>query len=145
MRSTSPIRGQPNRCRRRRLLGRDDRGAIDVAIVMVFPALLVMVFGLVQFSLHYHAQGIVNAAAQDALRETQNYGAATGAGEAAAWSMLEPSTDSGLLRDVTVTITDDGTTVTATVTAQVSTVVALPGLAFDVHASMSGPKESFAP
>ena len=99
--------------------------------------------GLVQWGLSFHAQALVDAAAQDGSRAARDRGATPGDGEAVAGQLLADATDSGLLTDVTVDIAENGGVVRATVRAHVRTLVPLPGFANTVEGISEGPVERF--
>jgi Flp pilus assembly protein TadG len=51
-----------------RLRGRDERGAAAVEFAMILPLLIVLVFGIIQFSIAYNRQQGLHAAAREGAR-----------------------------------------------------------------------------
>jgi Flp pilus assembly protein TadG len=47
---------------------RHERGSVAVELAVVAPALMLLVLGLLQFALWYHAQNVVQTAAQEGAR-----------------------------------------------------------------------------
>lgn len=103
------------------------RGSVTIEMVIIFPALLLMVFGAVQGGLYYHARNSAITAAQHGAREAALYDSSAAEGEAAAMSLLTASAATN--PRVTVNRTD--TTVTAIV--QVDSPNLLPWLISDMQ------------
>lgn len=61
-----------------------DRGSASVELVVVFPALLALLFIVVQAGLHYYARSIALAAAQEGARAAAAQTATAAAGQDAA-------------------------------------------------------------
>jgi Flp pilus assembly protein TadG len=121
----------------------DERGAATVSYVVLFPVLLVVFMSLVQWGLYFHAQSLVDAAAQDAARATQDAGGTAEDGRAVANDLLADASGSGLLEGVEVDIVDGGGLVRASVDGRVRSLVPLPGFDLTVHGLSEGPKERF--
>jgi Flp pilus assembly protein TadG len=64
------------------------RGQITVEMAVVFPLLIMVAMGLVQFALYYHAHNVVEAAVQEGVRVAAAHGATTGDGKARAQAVL---------------------------------------------------------
>lgn len=109
----------------------------------MFPVLIVMFMALVQWGLYFHAQSLVDAAAQDGSRATQDSGGTPADGRAVADELLSDATGSGLLENVTVDIDDSNGMVRATVRGHVRSLVPLPGFDLNVEGISEGAKERF--
>lgn len=104
------------------------------------PVLLFLVMLVIQFGLWYHAQHVVQAAAQEGVRAARVEGGTAGAGQQRAEAFLD-SAGSTLVRDAGVTATRDGETATVRVTGRVAGVV--PGFSLPLDASAESPVERF--
>lgn len=122
---------------------RDESGSATASYVVLFPVLLVVFMALVQWGLYFHAQSLVDAAAQDAARATQDAGGTTDDGLAVADDLLADAQGSGLLEDLLIDVDDDGSAVRSTVTGRVRALVPLPGFDLTVRGLAEGPKERF--
>jgi Flp pilus assembly protein TadG len=122
-----------------------ERGASTASFVILFPLFLLLFMALVQWGLYFHARSQVAAAAQDAARAAQGVDGTIEDGEAVANSLLADPTESGLLDDVTVTVSRMDGTVRAQVDAQVRVLVPLPGFAVHVQGVSQGDAEEFEP
>jgi Flp pilus assembly protein TadG len=111
------------------------------SMVIIFPILLLMFMGAIQWGLYFHGQNLVRSAAQDGARRGQQQSGTRAEAEATARQRLG-DTDSGVLSAPVVQIDVGDAEVTAQVWAHVPVLVPLP---FDgvVYASVSGPKERF--
>ena len=122
---------------------RDERGSSAASFVVLFPVLLVMFMALVQWGLYFHAQSLVDAAAQDGSRAAQDAGGTPDDGHAVADQLLADATRSGLLNDVTVNVNDTNGIVRAVVRGHVRSFVPLPGFDLTVEGVSEGAKERF--
>jgi Flp pilus assembly protein TadG len=122
---------------------RDERGSSTASFVVLFPVLLIMFMALVQWGLYFHAQSLVDAAAQDGSRAAQDAGGTPDDGRAVADQLLADATRSGLLNDVTVDVEDGNGTVRAVVRGHVRSFVPLPGFDLTVEGVSQGAKERF--
>ncbi len=124
---------------RDRLRCRDERGSATLQLVVVFPALMLMIFGVVQGALYYHARTVALAAAQEGLRDARVENGTASAGGAAAHEFAAQAGD-GLLVDVT--ISPSRTAVSASVTVRGRSLSLLPGLpGLPVSQTATGPVE----
>ncbi|MGH9117150.1 MAG: TadE family protein [Acidimicrobiales bacterium] len=124
----------------------DERGSSNLAsVVILFPVLIVMFMGLVQWGLYFHARQVVTAAAQDAVRAAQDADAIPANGQAAADAVLDPSIRSGLLESTHSEVTETDEMVRAVAGGRVRSLVFLPGFTLDVTGVAEGPKEQFVP
>ena len=122
---------------------RDERGSATTSIVVLFPVLIVMFMALVQWGLYFHAQSLVDAAAQDGSRAAQDARGTSDDGRAVADQLLANATGSGLLETVTVEINDINGSIRATVRGHVRSLVPLPGFDLTVEGVSEGSKERF--
>lgn len=108
-----PGRGRPGRtqpgARDRRVAAEVERGSVSLELAILFPAVLLLVFAIVQYGLWFHARSLALTAAQEGVTAATTYTANPAAGPARAREFLD--THAGdLLTDVT--ITTDGTSTT---------------------------------
>lgn len=114
----------------------EDRGSSSVELALVAPLLMLLVLGVLQFGLWYHAQHVVIAAAQDAARATAIENADPATGRQRARDLLT----AGLGVDAhtaTVEVSTGPDTVTVHVTARLRPLIPLLGdlaLRADAHA-----------
>ncbi len=106
------------------------------------PVLLFCVLLVIQFALAMHARAVLASAAQDGARAAQVDGGTDGQGTAAATATLRRD-GSGLVHNRDVRIDDDGTTVTAVVSGDVTSII--PGWTWHLSGRASGPHETFEP
>ena len=139
------FRRQPSQRPPRSFLARlrVESGSGTASFVVLFPVLLVMFMALVQWGLYFHAQSLVDAAAQDASRATQDAGGTIEDGRAVAHQLLADATRSGLLEHLNLDIDDTDGTVHASVRATVRSLVPLPGFNLTVEGVSNGAKEQF--
>lgn len=107
---------------------------------MLFPAVLLLVFGLVQGALWYHARDVATAAAAEGAAAGRAEAGTAAAGEQQAAAFLARTGDSVL--DARVVATRDAARVQVTVSGRsISLLPGLPGPA--VNQSVTGPVERF--
>ncbi|MGF1662562.1 MAG: TadE/TadG family type IV pilus assembly protein [Kineosporiaceae bacterium] len=122
------------------MLRRGDTGSGSVELALVFPVLLLVVLGLVQGGLHWHARNVALAAAQEGVGAARVEGAGAAAGETRAEAFLVRAGGTELLTAVTVTSRRDAATAEVTVSGTGPSIVpGLPG--WPVVASAAGPVE----
>lgn len=107
---------------------RDDRGSVSVETVIVFPVVLLLIFGAVQAGLFYYGRTTALAAAQQGVQASRVENGSAAAGTAAARSFL--AGPSSLLDNVTVTPRRDAVSTSVTVAGTIPTL--LPGFTFTV-------------
>ncbi|MBW3643806.1 MAG: pilus assembly protein [Actinobacteria bacterium] len=125
------------------LRARGEAGSATASFVVLFPVLVVMFMALVQWGLYFHAQSLVDAAAQDASRVTQDADGTVEDGRAVAADLLVEATGTGLLEGLVVDVGDQNGVVRAVVRGQVRSLVPLPGFDLEVVGVSGGPKERF--
>lgn len=116
-----------------------DGGSATVELVVLFPALLGLIFIVVQAGLHYYARSVALAAAQEGARAAAVQGATAGTGQAAAQAFVARA-GAELLGGSSTTSTRSATEVTVTVTGRsISLVPGYPG--FPISQQASAPVE----
>ncbi len=109
-------------------LGEPDGGAGTLELVVLFPILLVLIFGTIQGALYFHGRNVVLAAAQQGVRaarlDRQPDRAATA--EQQTRQFLLDAGELSNLSGLTVVVSLDGNQVRVTVTGR--TVSLLPGV-----------------
>jgi len=126
-----------------------DAGSSAIELVLLTPLLIVIVFGLVQAALVWHAQHVVDAAAQQGARlERVDAGTAAGAPTDPATVRTETISylhqlGADLVGQPAVSVARTPGWVTVTVTGHA--VSLLPGATLSVHATSRGPVEAFRP
>ena len=111
-------------------------------MAIIFPATLVIVFGIVQFGIWYHANDIAQAAAQQAVRSASAYGGTQAEGTREAGHVLAEDAN-GLITHTHVTCNRNPDTATVTVTGNALQVI--PFIPLPVKATATSPVESFRP
>jgi Flp pilus assembly protein TadG len=121
---------------------RGDTGSGSVELAIIFPVLVLMVFGLVQGGLHWHARNVAMTAAQEGVAAARVEGGSAVAGRLGADAFLSRAGGSQLLVGVTVTARRDASTAEVTVSGTSPSVVpGVPGWPLTVSAS--GPVERY--
>lgn len=118
-----------------------ERGSSSLELVIVFPAVLLIIFSGITAALFFHARNVAQAAAQEGLRDAQAVNGSGDQGEQRARQFLQAAGGGDVLRDVTVT--RSVTANWATVTVEGRSLTLLPGVTFRVEQSATGPVERF--
>lgn len=140
-RATSPpARRVTPRARRGR--ARDDRGSSSVEFAILFPIIVVLLFGGPQLAMWYFAREAAEAAAASGARAASADGAPTGAGQNSAETYLA-KVGRGTITSYAVTEVDTATTVTIHIHANVPNVIPLPGFAPTLDVTVIRGKERF--
>ena len=124
---------------RTRRRGRGQVGSVTLELTVIFPAVLLLIFGIVQAAVWYHGRTLAMLAAQDGLRVVQALDGSAAAGRTQATAALADNGATGFLTDPRVTATRTPTSATVTVTAH--SVALLPGVALPVRQRATGPVE----
>ncbi len=111
-------------------------------MVILFPLLIFMFMGIVQWGMWWHAQAQLTAAAQDAARAAQGHLGSVESGEAIANELVTPALSSGLVSDTQVDITNTDGMIRVEVTANLRALVPLP-MNLTVRGIAEGPDEIF--
>lgn len=126
---------------RAQLRVRGECGSASLQLVVVFPALMLVIFGVVQGALYFHARTVALAAAQEGLRGARVEEGTASAGGARAREFIARAGD-GLL--IGVTVTPSRTAAAASVTVRGRSLSLLPGLpGLPISQTAGGPVERF--
>lgn len=98
---------------------------MTLELVVVFPVVLLLMFGIVQAGLHYHARNVAQAAASEGVIAGTILGATREGAQSAAQQFIDTAGD-GMFVDTEVQVARTATTVTVTVTGHSLNLV--PGL-----------------
>lgn len=124
--------------RRRPRRGGGDRGSVTVESVIVFPVVLLLIFGAIQAGVYYYGRSIASAAAEQGLQAARAEKGSAGDGAARAQAFLATSSR-GVLTNTAVRPSRDAATATITVTGQAPSLI--PGMTFTVSQSATGAVE----
>ncbi len=117
-----------------------DRGSTSLQLVIVFPAVLALIFGGVQTALYFYARNVAIAAAQEGARAAGAQTGSAGAGTAAAADFIARAGGPDALPASSVSGSRSATTATVTVRGRSLSLV--PGYAgIDITQSASVPVE----
>jgi Flp pilus assembly protein TadG len=122
-----------------------ERGSVALELAIVAPVLMLLVLGVLQFGLWYHAQNVVETAALEGARVAAAEDGTAGAGESRALEVLQEGL--GQAADVegaTASIDQDAARVE--VTAQLPGLLPIPGLrSFSLSSQATAFRERFRP
>lgn len=118
--------------------GERGSGGTSLAFIILMPAVLLLVFGGIQFALHSYARGLVLSAAQAGVRAAAAAPVSAERGQEAARLYLANQAD-GSVRDAAVTVVMGAYTVTVTVSGSGQSLI--PGWDAVVSGQASGPLE----
>jgi len=107
------------------------RGSITLELVIIFPVLLVMLFGTVQVGLWFHHRNIAITAAQEGARVAASYNSTASAG---AETARQFATQAGAHN---VRVDADSGAILTTVSVTVETPSLMPGLIPDMPITQS--------
>jgi Flp pilus assembly protein TadG len=119
-----------------------DAGTSSVELVITMPALLLVVFAVMQFGLWMHAQHVAQAAARDGAAVARSYDGTERAAHdrtAASLDTLGPT----ILRDPRIDVVRTGAEATVTVTGKATSILGIFSLG--VREQASGQVERFVP
>lgn len=109
---------------------------------MLFPAVLLATFGLIQGALYYHARDVALAAAADGLTAARTRGGSAEEGRRAAESFLQRAGGDDVLPQASVQAQRTAATAEVTVTGR--SLSLLPGVSgWSIEQTASGPVERF--
>ena len=126
----------------RRRLRVGDRGAATLELVVIFPVVLLITFGVIEAALWYHARNVALAAAEEGIRVATGDGSSIDAGvdEATDFALRAGADD--ILSAVTVHSSGGDTEVAITVSGH--SLSLFPGWSgHQVSQTASGPVERF--
>ena len=122
-----------------------ERGSVALELAIVAPVLMLLVLGVLQFGLWYHAQNVVQTAALEGARVAAAEDGTAGAGKSRALEVLQEGL--GQAADVegaTASIDQDAARVE--VTAQLPGLLPIPGLrSFSLSFEATAFRERFRP
>ena len=116
-----------------------ERGEVTTTVLLV-PIAMTLILVIVQAALVFHAQAIVDAAAQDGTLAGQGESGAEAVARKAAQSVIGTNAGS-LLSDIDVSAHTDSSRFSVTVRATVKSLI--PGYAPTVSSTAVGPRETF--
>ncbi len=120
----------------------DEQGSATLEIAVLFPAVLLATFGLIQGALYFHARDVALAAATDGLTAARGRTGSGEEGRQAASAFVQRAGGGDVLLGSSVSSFRTATTATVTVTGRtLSLVPGLPG--WVVSQTASGPVERF--
>jgi Flp pilus assembly protein TadG len=99
-------------------------GGTSLGFILLMPAVLLLIFGGIQFGMHNYARSLAVAAAQAGARAATQAPASTQRGQQAAEDFVAHQA-AGTLTDAVITVTQAGGQITVTVTAAAPTLVPL--------------------
>ena len=117
---------------------RGDGGGAALTWVLLFPMVLLLLFGGIQIAITSYAKNLALATAQAGVRAATSAPGDVSRAAPAAQTFAASKAD-GTLDNPGINVSVDGNTVTVTVTAQARSVV--PGMDMTVSQSASGPME----
>ncbi len=124
---------------------RRERGSASLELALVAPALMLLVLGVLQFGLWYHAQNVVETAALEGARVAAAEDGSAGAGRNRALEVL----DEGLgqaASDQGATASIGQESALVQVTAQMPGLLPIPGLrSFELSSEATVFRERFRP
>ena len=120
---------------------RDERGDAVTETVLLVPVLMLLIMLVIQFGLWYHAQHLVQAAAQEGARAARAESATAEDGRVEADSFLRETAGQSVRgADIEAERTIDSATVSVVGEAP----AVIPGLRLAVRASATSPVEEFS-
>lgn len=130
-RSSPPTAANPDL---RRCGGESGSGGTSLTTILVMPAVVLLIFGGIQFGLHSYARSLALSAAQAGVRAATQAPASTGRGYDAAKSFADVKA-AGTLLGAVVTVDQTGDVITVTVTAEAPSLIPLMHPAVSQQAS----------
>ncbi len=124
---------------------KDERGTAALELAVVTPVLMMLVLGVLQFGLWYHAQNVVQTAAQEGARVGAAEDGTAEAGQARALDVLRDGLgDAASDQGATVSVGPEAARVR--VTARLDGLLPIPGLrSFLLSSEASVFRERFRP
>ncbi len=112
-----------------------ERGSTTLETVVLWPAVFLLIFGIVHAGLWFHARNVALSAAREGARAASLDDGSGGAARAAAF--LASTTDGSVMRVGDISEAANADTVTVTVTGSSTTLI--PGWRVDVSQSATAP------
>jgi Flp pilus assembly pilin Flp len=126
--------------RRRVRLRRDDRGAAVIELAILWPIIMLVVFGGVQITTYFTARNVALSAAQVAVATERQYDAVPGAGQARAEEFLAGAGD-WLVNAQVGEPTGNAEEVFVTVEGRALSII--PGVTWEIRQTARGTRERF--
>jgi Flp pilus assembly protein TadG len=121
------------------------RGSGSLELVLVAPSLMLLVLGVLQFGLWYHAQNVVKTAALEGSRVAAAEDGSAGAGRARALAVVSEGLGSAVTEPAATVFVGPEMTQT-TVTARLRGLLPIPGLhSFGLSSESTVFRERFRP
>lgn len=114
---------------------RAERGSTTLETVILWPAVFLLIFGIVHAGLWFHARNVALSAAREGAHAASLADGAGGAARAA--DFLASTTDDSILRVADIRDSADTDSVTVTVTGSSTTLI--PGWRVDVSQTATAP------
>jgi len=121
---------------------RGDRGDATTEMVLTVPALMLVVFLIIQFGVWYHANNVAEAAAQEGVRAARVMDGTAAAGQTTAASFMARNAP-GAVTGTVVSVTRNTNITQVDITATLAAII--PGIHLPVHATAVSPVERFRP
>ncbi|MFE4599365.1 TadE family protein [Kitasatospora indigofera] len=134
-----PLRAARALARARRRLakaGSGDSGSLSLELAIIFHAVMLLIFTIIQTGLWYHARSVALSAAQRGVESARVQGAGIGQGTTVTNDFLDRAGSSISGRSVSGS---DGNTVRIDVSGRVETWI--PGLSLPIHQHASAARE----
>jgi Flp pilus assembly protein TadG len=123
----------------------DERGTASLELALVVPALMLLVLGVLQFGLWYHAQSVIQAAALEGARVAAAEDGTVGAGRARALGLVGKGLGGAVVQPG-ASVFVDPEAVRVRVTARLRGLLPIPGLnSFPLSSEASVFRERFRP
>jgi Flp pilus assembly protein TadG len=123
----------------------DERGTASLELALVVPTLMLLVLGVLQFALWYHAQSVVQTAALEGARVAAAEDGTGGAGIARALSLVGEGLGGAVLQ-TGASASVDPEAARVRVTARLRALLPIPGLdSFPLSSEASLFRERFRP
>lgn len=120
-----------------------DRGSVATEIALVYPVVLLMILGAVQFGVWWYASHVAHAVADAGLAAARAEDATEAEANQAAAGLHDQLGGNGILTGLTVEVQRDETQ--ATVRVEGSAIQVVPGLSLPVVVELTGPVDRFTP
>lgn len=124
---------------------RSERGTAALELAIVAPALMLLVLGILQFGLWYHAEHVTKTAALEAARSAAAEDGRAESAESRALDVLQAGLGS-TAENTTVDVTIGSETARVRVNAQMRGLLPIPGLSrLNLSADATAYRERFRP
>jgi len=124
---------------------RGERGTATLELAIIAPALMLLVLGIVQFGLWYHAEHVTKTAAMEAARTAAAENGQVASGEQRALEVLDAGLGSAV-DDPTVRVSIGSETARVQINARMRGLLPIPGLSsLRLSAEATAYRERFRP